>query len=408
MTTPGAPGVAGRGASRALPLILIALCAGCGRSTGDAPAAAAVAPLAVKVVAVAPQSVPVAFDVVGQTEGAKEVEVRARVGGVLQRQLYREGDRVAAGAPMFEIDRAPFEVALAQATAALAQERARLAQATRDEARFRDLVADRAVSQKDYDDALSAKQLSDAAVQQAEAKVAEAKLNLSYTQVSAPVAGISGRAQRSVGTLVTTDAAGSLLTTINQLDPMWVRFSLSESEVASVPGGKLARDNAVVELKLGDGTRYPTKGRLNFAATEIDTRLGTRQLRAVFDNPHEQLVPGQFVRVHITAGQRANVFLVPQSAVMQTEKGYFVFVVDADGKAATRNVETGAWIGSDWTITSGLAAGDRVIVDNLLKLRPGALVAPTPVAAASTAGSTNDTAAAAAAGDNGAAARPAH
>jgi membrane fusion protein (multidrug efflux system) len=280
---------------------------------------------------------------------------------------------------MFEIDRAPYEVALDQANAALAQERAKLSQATRDEVRFRDLVADKAVSQKDYDDALSQKDLGAAAVQQAEAKVREAKLNLSYTLVAAPVAGISGRAQRSVGSLVTTDASGSLLTTINQLNPIWVRFSLAETDLATVPGGKLSRGTAIVALTLADGTAYPIQGRLNFAASEIDTRLGTQQLRAEFDNPHEDLVPGQFVRVHITAGRRDNVFLVPQAAVMQTEKGYFVFVVGSDGKATERPVETGAWIGSDWTIRKGLAAGDRVIIDNLLRLKPGLAVAPTPV-----------------------------
>ena len=382
MTSRGAAGVRGRRlpAARTLCLLSLALAVGgCGKSASQDPPAAVPATLAVKVVAVVPTSVPVAFDVVGQTEGAKEVEVRARVPGILQKQLYREGDTVRAGAPMFEIDRAPYEVALDQANAALAQERAKLSQATRDEARFRDLVADKAVSQKDYDDALSQKDLGAAAVQQAEAKVREAKLNLSYTLVAAPVAGISGRAQRSVGSLVTTDASGSLLTTINQLNPIWVRFSLAETDLATVPGGKLSRGTAIVALTLADGTAYPIQGRLNFAASEIDTRLGTQQLRAEFDNPHEDLVPGQFVRVHITAGRRDNVFLVPQAAVMQTEKGYFVFVVGSDGKATERPVETGAWIGSDWTIRKGLAAGDRVIVDNLLRLKPGLAVAPTPV-----------------------------
>src|SRR5665213_2005901 len=302
----------------------------------------------------APRGVPIAFDVVGQTEGAKEVEVRARVAGILLKQLYHEGDTVRAGAPLFEIDPATYEVALKEANAALAQERARLAQATRDEARFRDLVADKAVSQKDYDDALSQKQLSDATVQQAAAKVEEAKLNLSYTAVNAPVGGISGRAQRSVGSLITTDANGSLLTTINQVNPIWVRFSLAESDLAKLPGGKLARTGAVVEIALADGTRYPDKGKLNFAATEIDARLGTQQLRAEFDNKREDLVPGQFVRVHLIAGRRDNVFLVPQAAVMQTENGYFVFVVGSDGKAMARTVQTGAWIGSDWTILAGL------------------------------------------------------
>ena len=378
-TKSGALGDPGRGAACArmlLVLMLPACVTACGKSASESTAPVP-PPLAVKVVEVAPRSVPIAFDVVGQTEGAKEVEVRARVAGILLKQLYHEGDTVRAGAPLFEIDPATYEVALKEANAALAQERARLAQATRDEARFRDLVADRAVSQKDYDDALSQKQLSDATMQQAAAKVDEARLNLSYTAVNAPVGGISGRAQQSVGSLITTDATGSLLTTINQVNPIWVRFSLAESDLAKLPGGKLARTGAVVEIALADGTRYPDKGKLNFAATEIDTRLGTQQLRAEFDNKREDLVPGQFVRVHLIAGRRDNVFLVPQAAVMQTENGYFVFVVGSDGKAMARTVQAGAWIGSDWTILAGLESGDRVIVDNLLKVRPGSVVTPT-------------------------------
>ena len=365
----------GRAASA---LALIALTA-CSKSPGDAPAtapqAASPPPIAVKVLQVTPQTVPIHFDLVGQTEGAKQVEVRARVQGILQKRLYNEGDAVRAGQPLFQIDRAPFEVALAQAKGALAQDRAKQAQAKRDEARLKDLVSDRAVAQKDYDDALSAMQLEDAAVQQSTAKVSEADLNLSYTLVTAPVAGISGRALRSEGSLVTTDAAGSLLTTVNQVNPIWVRFSLSETDLAKVPGGRLPRGmTSAVQLSMPDGTKFAGKGRLNFAATEIDTRLGTQQLRAEFANPDQQLVPGQFVRVRITAGQRDNVFVIPQAAVLQTEKGYFVFVVDKDGNAAAKTVQTGEWVGSDWIILSGLDTGDRVIVDNLLKIRPGSPV----------------------------------
>ncbi len=195
--------------------------------------------------------------------------------------------------------------------------------------------------------------------------------------------GVTGRAARSVGALITTDANGSLLTTINQLSPIWVRFSLAESDLAKVPGGRITRAMPVeVTLVLADGTPYPQKGRLNFAASAIDARLGTQQLRAEFDNPKEQLLPGQFVKVSIGAGQRDGVFLVPQAAVIQTEKTYLVFVLDAQGKAQSRPVVTGDWVGSDWSIVSGLKAGDRVIVDNLQKIRPGAPVTVAPPQAA--------------------------
>src|SRR5437762_2234753 len=348
-------------------------------------AAAPGAPPAVPVhiLKVEPKSVPIAFDLVGQVEGSKQVEVRARVSGILVKQFYREGDPVKEGVPLFEIDRAPFEVALAQAKAQHAQATAQVAQTQREETRLKPLVADRAVSRKEYDDSISARQLAEASLQQASAAVRQAELNLSYTSVVAPVSGISGRAEHSIGTLITTDAAGSLLTTVNQLSPIWVRFSLAQTDLAKLPSGRVGRTSPVdMQLVLPGGALYPLKGRLNFAATAIDTRLGTQQLRAEFDNPHEELLPGQFVTVRSTAGQRDNVFLVPQAAVVQTEKTSLVYAIDAEGKAQARPVKTGDWVGADWAIMSGLNAGDRVIVDNLLKVRPGVAVTEAPPAAA--------------------------
>ena len=334
--------------------------------------------LPVTVLQAAPQRVPIVLEAVGQLQGSKEVEVRARVSGILLKRLYNEGDLVRAGAPLMQLDPAPYEIALAQANAQLAQERARNEQAKRESARLQQLAEQKAISQKEYDDATSALKLSDATLQGAEANVRQAELNLSYTHVTAPVSGVTGRMAHSEGSLIST-GQDSLLTTINQVNPIWVRFSLSGSDLMQLPDGKLNRSSpAEVRLTLPDGSRYPDKGRLNFAANQIDPRLATQELRAEFDNPRGQLVPGQFVRVQITAGQRDNVFLVPQVAVLQAEKGFFVFVVDKDGKAAVRPVQTGGWVGADSMILDGLAAGDRVIVDNLLKLRPGAPVTPAP------------------------------
>ena len=364
-----------RSLSSLVVLAIAALLAACGKEGGAGAASPAAVPLAVHIVKVEPKSVPISFDVVGQVEGSKQVEVRARVSGILVKQFYREGDPVAEGARLFEIDRAPYEVAVAQAKGQLAQATAQAAQAQREEARLKPLVADRAVSRKEYDDATSTRQLAEASMQQANAAVRQAELNLSYTNVTAPVAGISGRAEHSLGTLITTDAGGSLLTTVNQLSPIWVRFSLAETDLAKLPAGRVGRGTPVdMQLVLPGGRLYPLKGRLNFAATAIDTRLGTQQLRAEFDNPREELLPGQFVTVRINAGQRDNVFLVPQTAVVQTEKAFLVYAVDAEGKAQARPVKTGDWVGADWAIMSGLNAGDRVIVDNLLKIRPGAAV----------------------------------
>lgn len=357
---------------------LALLLAGCGRGRTDAaaPPNPTAAALPAAVLEVVPQRVPIAVEAVGQVEGSKEVEVRARVSGILLKRLYNEGDLVRAGAPMFKIDPAPFEIALAQVRAQMAQEQARNEQSKRESGRLKQLAAEKAISQKEYDDATSNLKLSGATLQAAEANVQQAELNLSYTNVTAPVSGVSGRAARSEGSLITA-GADSLLTTISQVDPIWVRFSLSESDLAKLPQRRLVRGAQVeVSLILADGTRYPGKGRLNFAATQIDTRLGTQQLRAEFDNAKGQLLPGQFVRAQLVAGQRDNVFLVPQTAVMEAEAGYMLFVMDKEGKAALRPVQLGDWIGSDWVVLGGLAAGDRVIVDNLLKLRPGVAVSP--------------------------------
>ena len=373
-------------------------------------AAAPGAPPAVPVhiLKVEPKSVPIAFDLVGQVEGSKQVEVRARVSGILVKQFYREGDPVKEGAPLFEIDRAPFEVALAQAKAQHAQATAQVAQTQRERLLVRraavlhrqpqrllgtdhrvelfrrwQVLVDPILAAARQRLAISARQLAEASLQQASASVRQAELNLSYTSVVAPVSGISGRAEHSIGTLITTDAAGSLLTTVNQLSPIWVRFSLAQTDLAKLPSGRVGRASPVdMQLVLPGGALYPLKGRLNFAATAIDTRLGTQQLRAEFDNPHEELLPGQFVTVRITAGQRDNVFLVPQAAVVQTEKTSLVYAIDAEGKAQARPVKTGDWVGADWAIMSGLNAGDRVIVDNLLKFRPGVAVTEAPAAAA--------------------------
>ncbi|MEJ0049266.1 MAG: efflux RND transporter periplasmic adaptor subunit [Rhodospirillales bacterium] len=347
--------------------------AGCGPG-GPAPGAAAPA-LAAKIVQVSPQRVPIELETVGQVAGSKEVEVRARVGGILLKRMYNEGEVVREGAPLFQIDPEPYRIALESAKAQLAQEKARRDQAAREADRLKGLIEQRAISRKEYDDATSTKQLSDAAMQSAEAGVRQAELNLSYTQVTAPIGGVTGSIARSEGSLVTT-GADSLLTTINQVNPIWVRFSLSDSDLAKLPGAKLV-SGAVSDLRLvlPDGKTYAGgKGRINFSATQIDPRLATQQMRAEFDNPKIQLLPGQFVRVQIVGGQRDNVFLVPQTAVLQNEKGYFVFVVDKEEKAAIRPVKTGDWVGTDATILSGLSAGDRVIADNLMKVRPGTLM----------------------------------
>ena len=358
-------------------MLLLAVLAGCGK--GDAQQAATAPPtLPVTLLEAQPTRVPSSVEVTAQTEGSREVEVRARVGGILEKRLYEEGSAVKAGQALFRIDRAPFEIALAQARASLADAQARAEQAVREKDRLQGLVAQQAISRKEFDDASSNAAVGQAALQAAQARVRDAELNLSYTLVAAPVSGISGRASRSEGSLVSA-GSDSLLTSIVQLNPLWVRFSLSESEIASLPGGRLGPGTVKsVELVLPDGATYGNKGRLNFAASTVDPKLGTVALRAEFDNPEGRLLPGQFARVRVIAGNRDGVFLVPQTAVMQSDAGRFVFVMNAAGHAEPRPVTVGEWQGKDWVVLKGLVAGDRIIVDTLIKVRPGAAVKPKP------------------------------
>ncbi len=342
----------------------------------------------VTVVEVQPSAVPISAEAVAQTEGAKEVEIRARVGGILLKRLYEEGTPVKAGQAMFLIDPVPYEIALSQARAQLAQQQAVIDQAQREQKRLKSLLESQSVSQREYDNAFSDEAVAKAAMQQAQANVREAELNLSYTTVTAPVSGISGRFQFSEGALIAANT--SLLTTVVQLSPIWVRFSFSDNELAQL-GGRLTEQNVKqVSLVLPDGSEYKQTGKLNFAASQIDPLLGTQQLRATFDNADQQLLPGQFVRARVTTGQRDGVFLLPQVAVSTSDQGKFVFVVNEKNEATVRPVVVGDWIGKDWIILEGLNAGDKVIIDNIIKLRPGAAVAPNLAGAEPDAGSATE------------------
>ena len=351
--------------------IALAACSDSGARQQEKKAAKDAAPAAVPVTVVqaAPREVPVSFEAVARTEGSREVQVRARVAGILERQLYNEGDAVPAGAPLFRIERAPFEIELAQARAVLAQETARRDLAQQEAERLKGLVERRAISQKEADQAASSLQQTAAAVQIARARVRQAELNLSYTEVNAPIGGITGRALQSVGSLVSPNADSALLTTLTRGDPIWVRFALSEAEFSRLRNS----EDIKVRVELADGKAYPESGKLNFAGSTVDAATGTVQMRAELPNPKAVLLPGQYVRVHVQAGTQ-QAFVVPQTAVAQNETGRFVWLF-ADGKALQRQVRTGNWLGSDWVVLDGLKPGDRVIVDNLVRLRPGIAVA---------------------------------
>ena len=351
-------------------VVLVACSEGDAKQKKDDARAAPSVP--VTVLEVAPRQVPITFEAVGRTEGSREVQVRARVSGILEKQLYNEGDSVKAGAVLFQIERAPFEIELAQARGALAQELSREELAAKEHERLKTLVDRRAISQKEADQAASAVSQSAAAVQVARARVRQAELNLSYTTVSAPIGGITGRAQQSIGSLVSPNNESAVLTTLTRGDPLWVRFALSEPEYASVRNHD--PKDVAVQLDTADGKTYPEGARINFAGSTVDAQTGTVQMRAEVPNARLALLPGQFVRVRVTAGTRQAI-VVPQSAVMQNEGGRFVWLA-ADGKAVQRPIKAGGWLGSDWVVLEGLKPGDPVIVDNLVRLRPGAAVAP--------------------------------
>lgn len=364
-----------------LALMLTVLVTACGQQKQEP--SAAMPALPVSVVEVQPTSVPIRAEAVAQTEGAKEVEVRPRVGGILLKKLFQEGEPIKTGQVMFQIDPVPFQIAVQQAEAQLAQQKARIVQTQREADRLKGLLDTQSISQREYDNAVSDNAVATATLLQYEALLREAKLNLSYTSVIAPTSGIAGRFQFSEGALVSANT--SLLTTIVQLSPIWVRFSLSDSELSAL-GGQLTSQNVKnIQLVLSDGTEFPESGKLNFSASEIDPALGTQQLRAVFENGSRSLLPGQFVRARVTTGTRDGVFVIPQTAVLTGDQGKFVYVAekDASGKevAAVRPIQEGGWEGKNWVILAGLKAGDKLIVDNLIKIRPGAPVASHPFGA---------------------------
>ena len=346
-------------------------------------------PAPVTAIAVQPRTLPVSWEYVGQTTGSKDVEVRARVTGILEAKLYVEGSAVKAGQPLFTIDPQPLEAQAAAARAEVARAEAQVAQAEREAAQLKPLAERRAVGQKEADDALSAADLARASLTAAQAKFAEVELNLGYTRVVAPVAGLSSRAMKSEGSLVT--ANDTLLTVISQVDPIWVPFGVSENERLAVDRAvaagllELPKDNGFeVTIRLADGSTFPRKGRINFADTRVNPATGTYEMRAEVANRDHALKPGQFVRVTLQGAVRRDAIAVPQVAGLDGPQGKFVYVPgkDKDGRdvALPRPVALGPWVEADganlWVVESGLKAGERVIVDGVARIMaPGSPIA---------------------------------
>jgi membrane fusion protein (multidrug efflux system) len=354
--------------------LAVAACSQGDAKQGGGPGKAAPpAALPVGIVTTALRQVPITFEAVGRTEGSREVQVRARVAGILEKQLYTEGDSVKAGAVLFQIERAPFEIELAQARGTLEQEIARDQLAQAEFERLKGLADRRAISQKEADQAASAARQSAAAVQVARARVRQAELNLSYTTVSAPIGGITGRAQQSIGSLVQPSNDSAVLTTLTRADPIWVRFALSEAEFAGLR--RAEGKDVAVNLVLADGKPYEAPAKVNFSGSTVDSATGTVQMRAEVANAGLALLPGQFVRVRVTAGSQEAI-VVPQKAVQQNEAGRYVWLATPEGKAVQRSIKAGDWVGNDWVVLDGLKPGEQVIVDSFARLRPDAPVTP--------------------------------
>jgi membrane fusion protein (multidrug efflux system) len=354
-------------------LAVLAALAACEKK--EAPRAAP-QPVDVAALTVHPALVPIAFEFVGQTESSQQVEIRARVDGFLEKRSYVEGSVVKPGQTMFMIDSKPFEAELAAARAELEQQKARLATARANLARVKPLAAQNALSQKDLDDAIGNEQGAAAAVEAADAKVTDAKLKLGYTTISSPLAGLSSFAKVQTGAYV--NPQNSLLTYVARLDPMRVNFSISENELLrardEISRRSLQaadRDHYLVEVQLADGSIFPYQGRITFTDASFNQDTGTFLIRAEIPNPKSELRPGQFVRARVLGFTRPNAIIVPQRAVLTGPRGQFVWVVGKDGKAEARPVEAGDWLGDNWLVSSGLADGDRVVVDGVIRMAPG-------------------------------------
>ena len=346
-----------------------------GCSSSDEPQAPPA--IMVETYVVSTETVPNIVELPGRIEPVRIAEVRARVNGIVQRRLYKEGTDVGQGQPLFRIDPSELQANYAQVKASLERARATAANAQAVVNRYKPLVAEQAISRQEYDAAIAASREATAGVAQIKAQMDAAGLQLGYTNVRAPIRGRAGRAQVTEGALVSAGEA-TLLTRIEQLNPIYVNISQSSAKLMevrrAVVEGSLEfqkGEQTKVSLSFEDGSTYPIEGFVDFLDFSVDENTGTVNLRAEFPNPANVLIPGEFVRAKLHVGKIKNGILIPQRAVQLSDSGASVFVIDADGKAAARPVELGSLAGDQWIIKSGLTAGERVITSNLQKLRPG-------------------------------------
>ena len=343
------------------------------------PAQAQAPPPQVEVMEIVATNVPASAEFIGQLDSPQNVEIRARVEGFVDKMLFTEGSEIKEGDPLFKLDDKPFKERLAAAQGSLAEAKAALGKNEADVARLTPLALKRAVPQQDLDNALAAQDMGKAAVLTAQARVDSAVIDLGYCDIRAPVTGLIGAKQVSIGDLV-GKGQPTLLATISTLDPIWFYCNVSEVEYLKAQEvtrrtGKQVQD-LPVSLILSDGSTLPDQGRFVFIDRAVDPKTGTLRVRAAFPNPRKQLRPGMFARIHVDSGTRSNSIVVPERSVVELQGKNFMWLVGPDNKTTQRPVEVGSSVGQDLLITEGLKPGDRIVVEGLQKVRDGGAVKP--------------------------------
>ncbi len=366
--------------NRLLPVVVAAaLCGGC-----EKPPVAPPPPPGVAVGPVVQQDVPIYIELVGQTSGGEDVEIRARVEGYIERVAYQEGTFIRKGDLLYVIDPKPLEATLAGAKADLATWQARLDKSNNDVNRYTPLAKIQAVSQQELDNAIASRQAAIAQVDAGKSAVEKATLDLSYTRVRSPIDGLIGTTRVKEGALVGR-GENTLLTTVSTIDPVIFRAGVAEAEYLRIrqqlqkSGAAADLQKVRVQLLLADGTRYAHEGRLEFAERAVDTSTGTLMIQFRFPNPERLLRPGQYGRARFVIDQRVNALLVPQRAVQEMQGTYSIAVVGGDGTVAFRTVKVGPRIETMWVVEEGVKPGDRVVVEGLQRIRDGMKVTPRDV-----------------------------
>lgn len=364
-------------------LLLVSAC-----SKKEAPEAAK-APAEIGVIVAKATPTSVASELPGRLEPYREAEVRARVAGIVTRRLYEEGQEVARGAPLFQIDPAPLQAAYDSEAAALARAQANLSAAADKLRRYADLVSDRAISERDHAESVAEERQARAEVALAKANLQSARLRLEYARVTSPIDGRARRALVTEGALV-GEGQATPLTVVQQLDPIYVNFSQPAAEVMQlqkqIRAGALegvAPDKMRVRLLLPDGSEYSQGGTLSFADLAVDPGTDNVTMRALFDNPDRVLLPGMYVRVRLEQAVNRDTYLVPRDALLRNADGAHLLVAGDDGELRSVAVAAHRLLGPNWVITEGLEGGERVVVENAAQLAPGQKIKPVERAAPS-------------------------